>query len=186
MRQPHTKYNYNGPANSSMYPDKHGSLEAHRGERGSSPTSVEPLDVHAIVSRVSARLLFVSVFLIKAPSSETSVRIVPTEGSAEVRATTSSGTAPRGKGCGQRLVLPPACSHHVCVLASFHALAPPGLTVCVLVPGFPAPLFADMPGRRSCPRRGYCPCLSAPQRRACPLPLFPSPFTRAARDVSEL
>src|SRR5712692_2694797 len=67
--------------------------------------------------------------------------------------------------------LPPCCSQHAYVVAYPHASAPPSLTVCVLFPGFPPPLFTDVPGRRSCPRRGHCPCLYEPRFGARPLPL---------------
>src|SRR5712691_11744494 len=82
--------------------------------------------------------------------------------------------------------LPPYCSHHAYVVAYPHASAPPSLTVCVLFPGFPPPLFADVPGGWSCPRSSHHPGLYTLQSRARPVPLFPSPFWWDSREVPGL
>jgi hypothetical protein len=68
----------------------------------------------------------------------------------------------------------------------FYVATPPGLLCCAPFPGSPAPLFADVPGGRSCPRGGYRPRLFTSQPRARSLPLCPYRSSRNSRQVPRL
>jgi len=67
-----------------------------------------------------------------------------------------------------------------------YAVAPPHLTVRVPLPGVPAPLFAGVPGDRSCPPCGHRLRLYTSRLRAPSLSLLPGTSSRAPWEVPGL